>query len=245
MAKSKYIAKENVEEYFTNSYNVQYYQEWKENEKWNQLFDSLELFNLIHERVHFTYMNLKNPLLVAKNTKELDLTEKQCHCLLYFLQKKLYDEFVIDPTLPRFNNTPRYVSGRTKAAIERYKNVIEFLKTDFEALDKKLYPTEEEVQKQTTIDTSSNLKLSSKRGTKIELIRILNAMYELRMFETPDGQIPSKVEFMKEMGTFLNTDLSNYHINLSQSLKNQPLEANLDIFEKLKKVTQDTFYERE
>ena len=89
MAKSKYTAKTTIEEYFTNSYNVQYYQEWKENEKWNSLFDALDFFNLLHERVHFTYMNLKNPFLVAENTRELDLNEKQYHCLLYFLQKYL------------------------------------------------------------------------------------------------------------------------------------------------------------
>lgn len=88
-------------------------------------------------------------------------------------------------------------------------------------------------------------KLSSKKGAKTDLIRILNAIYELRLIEKADGLIPSKKEFIEALGNFLGTDLSNYHTNLSQALKNQPLEANLKIFEDMKNIIQKAHYTNE
>lgn len=88
----------------------------------------------------------------------------------------------------------------------------------------------------------SKFKLSNKKGSKIDLIRVLNALYEARFVTNEDGTIPNKKDFMVECGKLFGTDLSKYHTNLSQALKNQPLEANLKIFEDLKKVIQDQHY---
>lgn len=85
-------------------------------------------------------------------------------------------------------------------------------------------------------------KLREKKGTKIDLIRILNAVYELRFFEMADGQIPSKEMFMNQVGDFFGTDLSKYDIDLSQSLNNTSLEANLKVFEEMKAITQKNHY---
>lgn len=81
-------------------------------------------------------------------------------------------------------------------------------------------------------------QLSNKKGARIDLIRILNAIYELRMIENPKGEIPSKEIFMKQAGEFFGTDFSKYDTDLSQAMNNGTVETNLKIFEDMKTVTQ-------
>lgn len=81
-------------------------------------------------------------------------------------------------------------------------------------------------------------QLSKRAGAKTDLIRVLNALWELKFFEMNDGQIPSKKNFMKLTGDFFGTDLSSYQSSLSQSFKEQPLEVNLKIFDEMKNSIQ-------
>lgn len=85
--------------------------------------------------------------------------------------------------------------------------------------------------------TIQAFKMREAKGLKTDLIRVLNALWELKFFEKPSsGQIPSKEEFMKLTGVFFGVDLSKYDIDLSQSLNNTSLEANLKVFEDMKAV---------
>lgn len=84
----------------------------------------------------------------------------------------------------------------------------------------------------------SRFKLDEKKGNKIDLIRILDAMYELRLFKLEDGLLPNKKQFIEEAGDFFGIDLSNYHADLSQALKNGKVESNVEIFEKMKDIIQ-------
>ena len=86
-------------------------------------------------------------------------------------------------------------------------------------------------------------KLSTKKGVKTNLIRVLSALYELRFFCKPDGQIPDKGEFMKTMGNYFGVDLSKYHSNLSQAMQEQPLEVNLKVFEEMKEAIKNAHYQ--
>ncbi len=95
----------------------------------------------------------------------------------------------------------------------------------------------------TTPKAKPIFKLSDKKGAKTDLIRVLNALYELRLFNKTDGQIPTKQEFIETMGEYLGVDLSKYHSNLSQALQNQPLEVNLKVFEEMKEATQKAHYQ--
>lgn len=105
----------------------------------------------------------------------------------------------------------------------------------------------EYIQKLETATTTPKakpvFKLSEKKGAKTDLIRVLNALYELRLFNKTDGQIPTKQEFIETMGEYLGVDLSKYHSNLSQALQNQPLEVNLKVFEEMKEATQKAHYQ--
>ena len=95
----------------------------------------------------------------------------------------------------------------------------------------------------TTPKAKPIFKLSDKKGAKTDLIRVLNALYELRLFYKTDGQIPTKQEFFETMGEYLGVDLSKYHSNLSQALQNQPLEVNLKVFEEMKEATLKAHYQ--
>lgn len=95
----------------------------------------------------------------------------------------------------------------------------------------------------TTPKAKPVFKLSEKKGAKTDLIRVLNALYELRLFNKTDGLIPTKQEFIETMGEYLGVDLSKYHTNLSQALQNQPLEVNLKVFEEMKEATQKAHYQ--
>jgi hypothetical protein len=98
------------------------------------------------------------------------------------------------------------------------------------------------LEQSTPTKAKQGFQLRKKQGAKTDLIRILNAVYELKYFEMADGQIPSKEMFMKQVGEFFGIDLSKYDIDLSQALNNTSLEANLKVFEQMKDVTQDSHY---
>jgi len=93
--------------------------------------------------------------------------------------------------------------------------------------------------------TNIIFRLTNTKGAKIDLIRILNAVYELRLIEKTNGQFPAKQEFMEAFGNFIGTDLSHYHTNLSQALKNQPTEVNLKVFEDMITITKNAHYSNE
>lgn len=82
----------------------------------------------------------------------------------------------------------------------------------------------------------------SKKAAKVDFVRILHAVYELKFFVIADGQLPSKELFMKQTGEFFGIDLSEYDVHLSQALNNTSLEANLAVFEKMKKTITDNHY---
>ena len=86
------------------------------------------------------------------------------------------------------------------------------------------------------VETISNqtpkFKLSGK-GAKIDLIRVLYALYEMRLIVKEDDQLPTKQEFMEAFGAFLGEDLKKYSSNLSQAMQTQPLNINLKVFNKM------------
>lgn len=83
----------------------------------------------------------------------------------------------------------------------------------------------------------------SKRGGKINAIRILDAWYGLKMIENPNGQLPTKDEFMKGMGGVLGLDMTNYEQGLSQSY-NKSIDSHLQLFDKLKEIAEEEYGKR-
>jgi hypothetical protein len=83
----------------------------------------------------------------------------------------------------------------------------------------------------------SPFRLSEKKGAKTNLIRLLNALYELHLIELADGQRPTKAQFMQQVGGFLGVDMNRYEQTLSKALE-QPLETNLEVFRAIEQAAQ-------
>lgn len=93
-----------------------------------------------------------------------------------------------------------------------------------------------ELEQNSPTQTNQVFKLNEKKGNRMDFIRILNALYELKFIQLPNEQIPSKELFMKKTGYFFGVDLSKYESDLSQALQKTDLEPNLKIFEMMKDI---------
>lgn len=88
----------------------------------------------------------------------------------------------------------------------------------------------------------SSLKVSQKKGAKTNILRVLNALYELNLITGTNDFIPNKKDYFKEMGKMLNSDFSNYESSISQSLNNQSLEKNIEIFNDMIEAIKNKHY---
>ena len=83
--------------------------------------------------------------------------------------------------------------------------------------------------------TESPIYLSTAKGQKIDLIRVLNVMYEQGRFTGKDGAKLTKKDFFIETGRTFHVDLSNYDKDLSRSMSDSTkLEKHLKPFEDMK-----------
>lgn len=75
----------------------------------------------------------------------------------------------------------------------------------------------------------------SKKCTKIDLIRVMNAWYECGKVEDANGGKLTKKEFFTWVGKMFNIDLTNYDKDLSNSMASSVAdEKQTRIFEELK-----------
>ena len=115
-----------------------------------------------------------------------------------------------------------------KLEIERWKNASQGVqKNDTKKVGKKQQVT---------------FKIASKRKT--DVIKILSAMYDSKMFVNADGQpATNKQELMEVFGEFIGENLSAYSTMLSQAKNNNP-DFYLKIFDDLKRAGRE-YYEKE
>jgi hypothetical protein len=82
----------------------------------------------------------------------------------------------------------------------------------------------------------------SKALSKIDYIRIINALYELRCFQNKDETYPNKIDVMTAFGNLINIDLSDFSNNINKAFNsNVSIEQNIEIFDKLQKKTKDLY----
>ena len=88
--------------------------------------------------------------------------------------------------------------------------------------------------------TESPIYLSTAKGQKIDLIRVLNVMYEQGRFTGKDGSKLTKKDFFIEAGRTFHVDLSNYDKDLSRSMSDSTkLDKHLKPFEDMKKKMEE------
>lgn len=122
---------------------------------------------------------------------------------------------------------PPHPSGREAFFVSQCNLEIEKIKqlSELECKQPESTPKQEKI----------SFKFSGEKS-KIDLILVLNAIYELRFITLENDQLPDKKLFMEKAGDFFGINLTKYHSNLSQALKNGTLENNYKVFEEMKKV---------
>lgn len=113
-------------------------------------------------------------------------------------------------------------------------------------IERRLLP----LRKVLTLDTNnveaqkagSKVFLNSQKGKKLDLIRIINAMYELDFFKNESQNKITKKEVFETLGRFLNIDLSKFQNDLSRSLTDSTaLEKHLKVFEDMQDKMEQIF----
>lgn len=109
-------------------------------------------------------------------------------------------------------------------------------------LAREIEPLRERIMSQPTSTGKSPVYLTERTGAKIDIIRVLNVLYEMGTFTGENGKKISKKDFMVAMGQAMNMDLSGYDKDLSRSLSDSTkLEKHLRIFENMLQKMTDIF----
>jgi len=85
--------------------------------------------------------------------------------------------------------------------------------------------------------------INLKKGAKIDLIRVIVAMYDNGFFEDETKQKVDLINVMKTLGDVLGVDLSDYDNSLSTGFLSK-IETNLKVFNDLKQAIQKRYNKR-
>lgn len=174
-------------------------------------------------------LNTVMPVFSFEKVKaDIDLLESSNEKIKFLLEitttfKQQYSQFDNDDYFSR--HEPNFLK-QCELEIEKLKQLAQF-------------------EKQT--ETAKNLSkfiLSKSKGNKADFIRILEALYQLRFFQTLEGQLPTKETFMKQVGIFFGADFSDYDKDRSQAL-NASIESNLKIFHEMINIIQKAHIDKE
>ena len=123
---------------------------------------------------------------------------------------------------------------------------IELLQIINFVLHKKRYPQDicgivekkikllEQIEREAAL-TNSNLLLSSKKGFKVNFIRVINCLCELSFFTDKKGNVITKKEVFELCGKIINQDFSTFHNDLSvaKAAAKSDMKNTLAIFEQM------------
>lgn len=93
------------------------------------------------------------------------------------------------------------------------------------------------VKCETELQEKSPVFLNARKGNKLDMIRVFNALYEMGKFVDGKGCKLTKKDFFVAAGQFLNIDLSHYDKDLSNSTASSvAFEKQVRIFDEMKEM---------
>ena len=100
-------------------------------------------------------------------------------------------------------------------------------------VEKKIKLLEQTEQESTP--TNSNLQLSTKKGFKVNFIRVINCLCELSFFTDKKGNDTTKKDVFDTFGRAINQDLSTFHNDLSanKAAANSDMRNTFVVFEQM------------
>jgi hypothetical protein len=118
------------------------------------------------------------------------------------------------------------------------EGLLQFLNVELERVEFEL-KINRVSNKETISKKSLNFKIASKRKT--DVVKILSAMYDSKLFANAEGQpATNKQELMEAFGEFIGENLSAYSTMLSQAKNNNP-DFYLKTFDDLKRAGREYF----
>jgi hypothetical protein len=255
-----------VNDYLNSALNIELYTQLEDEPFWAGIWAPLELFNLLHREVLFFVPNAEDYVKIKEHYQDLGFTGKELYFFLYpflkLIKKAFYNEDTYCGEIEQMSIAlikkmydkadAEIFPLRSRLNTYRMANVFD-RHLDKDNLGTVLVPNDKLFPYDPTDEKAvANLlknegedalvfqplyKLLIKKGVTADLIRILNVLYEMEVFEVQKGQVSTKASFMKNMGDFLGVDLSDYHVGLGQAYSSKKIETNFKIFETMKKKT--------
>lgn len=92
-----------------------------------------------------------------------------------------------------------------------------------------------QLDEQAGVSLNSNLRLSRKKGFKVNFIRVINILFRLSFFTNKEGNNITKKEVFEAFGRAINQDLSSFqnHLSATKSAANSDMRNTLVIFEEM------------
>lgn len=174
-----------------------------------------------------------DPRFVFENLKkEMDSSNLSVKEKLKTVQERLYDFLQWQKEFDTIN-TWVFDESDSKYEITRklYPKFEDLCKLEIKRLENLLKIGDGQVPVK---KKSSEIRVSSKKNT--EVMKILSAMYDLKLFSDINGNpLTNKQKMMEAFGAFLNEDFSAYSTSLTQA-KGRDFDNYLKIFDDLKKA---------
>ena len=134
-----------------------------------------------------------------------------------------------------YMNTPRKALDAIITMLMLRELTCRHLGIEMKPMIESEYGCDKVVEECDELYTESPIYLNTAKGQKIDLIRVLNVMFEQGRFKGKDGAKLTKKEFFTEMGHTLHVDLSDYDKDLSRSMSDSTkLEKHTKPFEDMK-----------
>ena len=134
-----------------------------------------------------------------------------------------------------YMNTPRKALDAIITQLMLRELTCRELGIEMKPMIEKDYGSDKVVEECDEPQAESPIYLSTAKGQKIDLIRVLNVMFEQGRFKGKDGAKLTKKDFFTEMGHTLHVDLSDYDKDLSRSMSDSTkLEKHTKPFEDMK-----------
>ena len=173
-------------------------------------------------------------LLVRRQEYDLEKLRRQ----LEAFPESMFDEWLVNRehfvSKLVYMHIPREVLWRLVSGIAFYEAMTAINKV-----------REEGLHKQEKTQVISPVFLGKAKGQKIDVIRVLNVMYEMGMFKGTDGEKLTKKDFFITMGKAMNVDLSDYDKHLSRSMADSTkLDKHMRVFEEMSQTMMDLWNSR-
>lgn len=93
----------------------------------------------------------------------------------------------------------------------------------------------QQTEQETAPPLNCNLQLSTKKGIKVNFIRVINCLCELSYFTNKKGNNITKKEVFDTFGKTINQDLSTFHNDLAaaKSNANSDMKNTLSVFNQM------------